>query len=98
MDVTLFGVCFAVGHFFAMIFMIRSMRRIRRLEGLRSGRVAAGLACVPFVSPLIWIGIPLGIWLSFVLSKQDVAAAFHSEKKTDGEQNVERADWKWFED
>ncbi|ELP33243.1 hypothetical protein RBSWK_02810 [Rhodopirellula baltica SWK14] len=73
---TTFGICVAVAHFFAMIFMIRSMRRVRRLQDLRNGRIAAVLACIPFVSPAIWIGIPLGIWLSVVLFKKDVAEAF----------------------
>ena len=84
-DATFSGICFAVVHFSAMIFMIRSMRNVRRLHGLRNGRIAAGLACIPFVSPAIWIGIPLGIWLSVVLSKKDVAAAFDTAKMKDGE-------------
>lgn len=84
-DATFFGVCFAVMHFSLMIFMIRSMRRVRRLQGLRNGRIAAGLACIPFVSPAIWIGIPFGIWLSVVLSKQDVAAVFQSANIKGGE-------------
>ena len=53
-DATLLGVCFAVVHFFVMIFMIRSMQRIRRLQDLRNGRIAAWLACAPFISPAIW--------------------------------------------
>ena len=84
-DATLFGICFAVVHFFTMIFMIQSMRNVRRLHGLHNGRIAAGLACVPFISPAIWIGIPLGIWLSVVLFKKDVAAAFHAANVKDGE-------------
>jgi len=87
-DASLFGVCFAVVHFFAMIFMIRSMRRVRRLQCLRDGRVAAGLACIPFVSPAIWIGIPLGVWLSVILSKHDVASAFNTANRNDGEPSV----------
>jgi uncharacterized membrane protein YhaH (DUF805 family) len=82
---TTFGICFAVAHFFAMIFMIRSMRRVRRLQDLRNGRIAAVLACIPFVSPAIWIGIPLGIWLSVVLFKKDVATAFDTAMLKTGE-------------
>lgn len=84
-DATFFGICFAVVHFFAMIFMIRSMQNVRRLQGLRNGRIAAGLASIPFVSPAIWIGIPLGVWLFVVLFKRDVAAAFHTTETEDGE-------------
>ena len=73
---TIIGACLAVLHFFAMAFMIRAMCRIRRLQDLRNGRFAAVLACVPFITPAIWIGIPLGVWLSIILSNDDVAEAF----------------------
>lgn len=82
---TTFGICFAVAHFFAMIFMIRSMRRVRRLQELRNGRIAAVMACIPFVSPAIWICIPLGIWLSVVLFNKEVAAAFDTAMLKTGE-------------
>ncbi|MDX1927468.1 MAG: hypothetical protein SFV81_13180 [Pirellulaceae bacterium] len=84
-NATFLGIAFAVFHFFAMIFMIQSMRNVRCLRGLRNGRIAAGLACVPFVSPAIWIGIPLGVWLVVVLLDRDVAAAFQSASDEDGE-------------
>ncbi|MEM1224912.1 MAG: hypothetical protein AAGJ40_04415 [Planctomycetota bacterium] len=87
-DATLFGIGFAIVHFFAMIFMIQSMRHVRRLKGLRNGRIAAGLACVPFISPAIWIGIPLGIWLSVVLFDRDVTTAFREANSNDGEPSV----------
>ena len=86
-NATFLGISFAVVHFFAMIFMIQSMRNVRRLQGLRNGRIAAGLACIPFVSPAIWIGIPLGVWLIVVLLNRDVAAAFQSASVANGEPN-----------
>lgn len=68
--------CLAAAHFLTMMFMLRSLLQIRRLQQLRNGRIAAGLACVPFLSPWIWIGIPFGVWLSIVLAKPETAEAF----------------------
>ncbi|MEM8670397.1 MAG: hypothetical protein AAGG48_22925 [Planctomycetota bacterium] len=66
----------AVGHVAITAFMLRAMVSIRRLRHLRSGRVAAGLACIPMVSPLFWVGIPFGIWLSVVLASSETASEF----------------------
>ena len=37
---------------------------------------AAVLACVPFLSPWQFLGIPFGIWALVVLCRRDVRAAF----------------------
>jgi hypothetical protein len=37
---------------------------------------AAVLACVPMISPMIWIGIPFGVWAVIVLRRPSVRAAF----------------------
>lgn len=65
-------------HLLLMLFMLRAMLQIRRLQGLRNGRIAAGLACIPVLSPWIWIGIPFGFWLTVVLAKSETANAFAS--------------------
>lgn len=77
-DASLIEVCLAVAHLLTMIFMLRSLVQIRHLQQLRNGRIAAGIACVPFLSPWIWIGIPFGVWLSIVLAKSETAEAFRA--------------------
>lgn len=81
-DVTLLEIGFVVPHAFVMAFMLRSMLQIRRLRNLYVGRIAAAVACVPVVTPAAWLGIPFGIWLSAILWRQDVAAAFQAAAKT----------------
>ncbi|WP_168567300.1 hypothetical protein [Crateriforma spongiae] len=70
-------------HFFVMLYMVRSIGRVRRLSSLRDGRISAGLACIPIVTPWIWLGIPLGIWLSSILWRRSTVSAF-SELRIDG--------------
>lgn len=49
---------------------------------MRKGRnywiavTASIVACIPMLSPCIWIGIPFGIWALVVLRRPDVGAAF----------------------
>jgi hypothetical protein len=50
-----------------------SMRRGRRY---RISVAAAILACIPVISPWMYVGIPFGIWALLVLRKPDVRAAF----------------------
>ena len=83
-DATPIGLCLMLAHLLVMGFMLRSVLRIRRLTELRNGRIAAGIACIPFVTPLLWMGIPLGIWLSWILSRPSTALAFQTEQSTDG--------------
>ena len=42
------------------------------------GRVAAFMACIPFVTPFTVVGIPFGIWAMSLLKQPDVLAAFES--------------------
>jgi hypothetical protein len=42
----------------------------------RVAQIAAMIACVPFLSPAIWLGIPFGIWALIVLQRKDVRRAF----------------------
>jgi hypothetical protein len=39
-------------------------------------RVTALVACIPMVTPFIWIGVPFGIWSAILLFRKDVAAKF----------------------
>jgi hypothetical protein len=46
------------------------------LESLLMARIGAFLACLPFVSPFIILGIPFGIWSLKLLSETAVQDAF----------------------
>ncbi|MEM6473885.1 MAG: hypothetical protein AAF802_30295 [Planctomycetota bacterium] len=46
------------------------------LESYRMARVGSILACVPFVTPFIWLGIPFGIWALRLLADAEVRGAF----------------------
>ena len=48
------------------------------LESIAMGRVAAFMACIPFVTPFTVVGIPFGIWAMRLLKQPDVLAAFES--------------------
>ena len=37
---------------------------------------SAVLACIPLLSPFIWLGMPFGIWALVVLHRRDVKEAF----------------------
>jgi ABC-type spermidine/putrescine transport system permease subunit II len=49
---------------------------MRRGVRYRTSKIAAILACIPIVSPMIWFGIPFGIWALLVLRQPAVRRAF----------------------
>jgi hypothetical protein len=51
--------------------------QMRRMRSLQFCRVAAIMACVPYLSPFIVIGIPLGIWATVVLFQKKTAEEFN---------------------
>ena len=51
---------------------------MRRLQRRRYAIIAAALACIPFVSPLIYYGISFGIWALVMLLRPKIRAAFTS--------------------
>jgi len=50
--------------------------QMRRLRRYRFCCLAAALACVPLISPMIWMGIPFGIWALIVLRRPSVRELF----------------------
>ena len=53
---------------------------MRRTVNYRVALLAAIMACIPVVSPWIFLGIPFGIWALVVLCRRDVRAAFDSPR------------------
>jgi hypothetical protein len=43
---------------------------------------AAILACIPFLTPIIYYGIPLGIWMLLALLRKDVKAWFDAQSSS----------------
>lgn len=58
------------------VFILWAGLRMRRLQGLKTARLAATLACVPCVSPCLLLGIPVGVWALSALRAPEVEAAF----------------------
>ncbi len=55
------------------------------LESYRMARVGSILACVPFLTPFIWLGIPFGIWALRLLADPKVRGAFPDRPAFNGE-------------
>jgi hypothetical protein len=49
---------------------------MRRGKRYRISLAAAIMACIPFLSPFAYFGIPFGIWAVVVLRRKDVRAVF----------------------
>jgi len=55
--------------------------KMMRLRPSALARTSAVLAMIPLPNPLIWLlGLPMGIWVLMVLSREDVKAAFGAAK------------------
>jgi hypothetical protein len=48
------------------------------LESYAMARTAAILACIPFVTPFVFVGIPFGIWSLKLLADPAIIRAFHT--------------------
>lgn len=57
--------------------------QMRRMRSLQFCRVAAIAACIPYLSPFIFIGIPLGIWAAVVLFQKSTAEEFNRQPETE---------------
>ena len=51
------------------------------LESFQMGRLAGSLACIPFITPFIVVGIPFGIWSLRLLGDPQIQAAFQSVRE-----------------
>lgn len=55
---------------------------MRYMRSLHICRAAAVVACIPFLSPVVVLGIPLGIWAAVVLFQKRTAEEFgHTANK-----------------
>jgi hypothetical protein len=52
--------------------------KMASMESYRLARLGAILACIPFTSPFVFLGIPFGIWALVLLYDPQVKAAFEA--------------------
>lgn len=60
-------------------FIFTGAWQMRRMRSLYWCRAAAIAACIPFLSPAIFVGIPLGIWAAIVLFQRATAEEFRRQ-------------------
>ncbi len=64
--------------FLSLVVIAVGAAKIGFLESYAMGRFAAILACIPFVSPFMIIGIPFGIWSLRLLAEPEIIQAFQT--------------------
>jgi hypothetical protein len=55
---------------------------MRRGVRYRITMASAITSCIPFLSPMVYFGIPFGIWALVVLRRKDVRIAFQQHVTT----------------
>jgi serine/threonine protein kinase len=71
---------FVLGLGMGVLIIVGSIKMMR-LRPSALARTSAVLAMIPLPNPLIWLlGLPMGIWVLMVLSREDVKAAFGAAK------------------
>jgi hypothetical protein len=58
------------------LFHIYGALCMRRGRNYRIAVASASMSCIPFLAPMIWFGIPFGVWALVVFRRRDVRAAF----------------------
>jgi len=75
------GLTFLGIEFVALVCIAIGAAKLGFLESYRLARLAAVLACIPFITPFIVIGIPFGIWALRLLADPNVKSAFPDGQK-----------------
>ena len=52
---------------------------MRRGVGYWDAVAASSIACLPLLSPWVFLGMPFGVWSLLILLRSDVRAAFHAK-------------------
>ena len=72
----IFGLAMGVLQFVALLLIAVGAAKLGFLESHRLARLGSLLACIPFITPFIFIGIPFGIWSLRLLADPAVRDAF----------------------
>lgn len=62
--------------FAALIFIAIGGAKMGFLESSLLAKIGAYLACIPFISPFVVLGIPFGIWSLWLLRQPEIRTAF----------------------
>ena len=68
----------AVAQFCPLIMIAIGAAKMGFLESYTMGRAAAIIACIPFATPFVFVGIPFGIWSLKLLADPAIIRAFHT--------------------
>jgi hypothetical protein len=72
----IFGLAIGALQFVALLLIAVGAAKLGFLESHRLARLGSLLACIPFITPFIFIGIPFGIWSLRLLADPAVRDAF----------------------
>lgn len=68
-------------HFVSLILIAVGAAKLGFLESHRLARLGALLACIPVITPFMFVGIPFGIWALRLLADPNVRESFPDAKR-----------------
>ncbi len=74
--ISLLATGIAAGQLTSMIVISIGAAKLGFLESYRMARVGSILACIPLLTPFVWLGIPFGIWALRLLRDPEIRGAF----------------------
>jgi hypothetical protein len=77
------GIAFNAGLFLTNVSLFHTFGALYMRRGVRYrlAMASAITSCIPLLSPMVYFGIPFGIWALVVLRRKDVRAAFEANVK-----------------
>ncbi|WP_039963023.1 hypothetical protein [Rhodopirellula europaea] len=73
----------AAAQLVSMIVISIGAAKLGFLESYRMARIGSILACVPLLTPFVWLGIPFGIWALRLLRDPEIRGAFPDQSMSD---------------
>lgn len=65
-------------HFCSLLLIAIGAAKMGFLESYTWGKIAAIMACIPFVTTFVFVGIPFGIWALRLLATPEIIQAFQA--------------------
>ncbi|MEO9591282.1 hypothetical protein [Rhodopirellula bahusiensis] len=73
----------AAAQLVSMIVISIGAAKLGFLESYRMARIGSILACIPLLTPFVWLGIPFGIWALRLLRDPEIRKAFPDQSVPD---------------